>query len=129
MKIISRMLLMLLFLPVSDSFAAMNGQFKGNIDGNDIDIPVSCQFGRGGFVSVLSDGINNTQKDSNNDGISMDLSFLASKQFVAYIAVKGKGYSFGGKHEVSGSKLSYKGSLKSKKRGDYEVDFTVTCKK
>ncbi len=130
MKIMHRISTLLLFLMlfITNSFAAMNGQFKGNIDGNDIDIPVSCQFG-GGPVNVVSGDINNPQKDSNKDGIAMDLFFIGEKQVVAIITVKEKIYRFTGKPEVSGSSFAFKGTMKTNNRADYEVDFIVTCKK
>ncbi len=123
-------LLIFLMLSITNSFAAMNGQFKGNIDGNVIDIPVSCDFGNkssGGLVSVKSDNFIKSAKDNNK--YAVDLTFLGSKQFVAMITMKDKDYRFGGKHEVSGSSFSYKGALKSKRSGDYKVDFIVSCNK
>jgi len=112
---------------IPNSFAAMNGQFKGTIDGNFIDIPVSCEFG-GGRVFVKSDS--KFREDTNKDGITLDLVFIIGEQkLIAYTTVKGKEYNTMGKPEVSGTRFSYKEVLKSKERGDYKTDFVVTCKK
>ncbi len=121
-------LLIFLMLSITNSFAAMNGQFKGNIDGNVFDIPVSCQSG-GGLVSVISDDIYSPQKDSNNDGIAMDINFVGEKQVVAIVTVKEREYRFMGKPEVSGSSFAFKETIKSNDGADYKVDFIVTCNK
>lgn len=128
-------LLMLLVLSISNSFAAVNGQFKGTIDGNVIDIPVSCDYSRQvdlGMISITSDGRINPLDDKNKDGIAMDLNFVNEKYFIAEMAVKGELYHFNGIHEVNGSRFAYKknkGLLKNKIKYDYEVDFVVTCNK
>lgn len=133
---------MFLMLPISNSFAAINGQFKGTIDGNVIDIPVSCDYSRQddylGYISVISESRLYSLVDNNKDGIAIDLNF-DKKYVIAEIAVKGELYNFNGKYEVNGSRFAYKnkGLLKNRikydytdrRKYDYEVDFIVTCNK
>ena len=125
---------MLLMLPIANSFAAMNGQFKGTIDGNVIDIPVSCDLSGqdAGVFSVISDNEINPLEDANKDGIAMELAFYSETLiFMAGFAVKGEIYDFGGKSTFNGSSYTFKnkGALKNKKKYDYEVEFILTCNK
>ncbi len=135
MKIMPRIttLIMLLMLPIANSFAAMNGQFKGTIDGNVIDIPVSCDLSGqdAGVISVISDNEINPLEDANKDGIAMNFGFYREIMFMAAIAVKGEIYDFSGKSTLNGSSYTFKnkGVLKNKIKYDYEVDFILTCNK
>ena len=135
MKIIPRIttFLMFLVLSIANSFAAMNGQFKGSIDGNAIDIPVSCDLSGqdAGLFSVISDNEINPLEDANKDGIAMNFGFYREIMFMAAIAVKGEIYDFSGKSTFNGSSYTFKnkGVLKNKKKDDYEVEFILTCNK
>ncbi len=125
---------MFLMLSITNGFAARNGQFKGTVDGNVFDIPVFCDYSRqdqdlGGVIYVTSDNRVIPLIDKSKDGIAMYLAFFVKKYFIAQIAVKGKAYDFNGKHEVNGSKFTYKNATKKNNDGDYEVGFTVTCNK
>ena len=70
------------------------------------------------------------KKTKNKDGIVVHIGAMNMNGMMmsVIIHVKDEIYKFGTRKFVKkGKTITYTGSLKNKKRGAYEVDFTITC--
>ena len=83
-----------------------------------------------GHKEVLSGKLMDSEKDKNNDGIVVQVGAMNMNGMMMSVMIKVKDeiYKFGTrKFDKKGDIISYKGSLNSKKRGAYEVNFTISC--
>ena len=66
-----------------------------------------------------------SEKDKNNDGIVVQIGAINLNGLMMFVMIRVKDEIY--KFDKKGNIITYKGSLNSKKRGAYEVDFTITC--
>jgi hypothetical protein len=128
----SAFLTALLFFVSMNVHALTQGRFVGKIDGKVIDVEVLCDFddARPNSFGIRSEKGMDSGKDKNNDGIVVQIGAMNMNGMMmsVMIKVKDEKYKFGTrKFDKKGNKITYKGSLKSKKKGAYEVDFTIIC--
>lgn len=128
----SALLAIFLLFVYTNAYAKTQGRFVGEIDGNAIDVGVKCDIdeNRPNSFGVRSEEGMDSEKDKNNDGIVIHIGAMNMNGMMmsVMIKVKSEEYKFGTRKFVKkGKTITYAGSLKSKKRGPYEVDFTITC--
>jgi hypothetical protein len=126
----SAALTVFLFFILTDAYAATKGRFVGKVNEDAIDVDVMCQLEdkKAGIFNVRSDEGYSYESDTNGDGIVIEVNGQRDIMLAAIINIKGKVYKFGGRDFIiKDSKISYSASLKSKKRGPYEVNFTIDC--
>lgn len=104
------------------------GNFKGKIAGADFDVPVNCSFGKptAKAFSFDTDG-GSSWGDRNKDGIVIDGGSWGGNRMS--LAIKGNGIDkkLAVKDFIVENKIiKYSGLFKSRK-GDFDMDFTVTC--
>jgi len=133
-KFIYKSAILLLLLPFvfTNAHAGTKGRFVGKIDGSAIDVEVKCDIddNRPNSFGVRSEEGMDSEKDKNKDGIVIHIGAMNMNGMMmsVMIHVNDEIYKFGTRKFVKkGKTITYTGSLKSKKRGPYEVDFTITC--
>lgn len=124
----------LLLFACINSYAMTEGRFIGKIDGNAIDVAVKCDIddNRPNSFGIRSEEGMDSEKDKNKDGIVIHIGAMNMNGMMmsVNIHVNGERYKFGTRNFVKkGKTITYVGSLKSKKKGSYDVDFTINCDK
>ncbi|MCK5361295.1 MAG: hypothetical protein KAJ95_11745 [Gammaproteobacteria bacterium] len=131
-KYISAFLSTLLLFVCMNAYALTQGRFVGKIDGTAIDVEVACNIddARPNSFGVRSEKGMDSEKDKNNDGIVVQIGAMNMNGMMmsVVIKIKDESYKFGTrKFKKDGKKITYSGSLNNKKRGEFDVDFTITC--
>jgi len=103
------------------------GRVAGNIDGTAFEAPVECSSPMENMFQARTAGMALAGSSKSDVVPAADITVWGGRLAVtAFVA--DKRYQFGATNvDVPKGSLSYEGTIRSRKHGDYEVSFTVEC--